>query len=62
VDRGVAHDPPLEVAPAHLELLLPAGKSGWVAVGAVKPLSADQLCFAKQPSGDWKIAAYDQGE
>lgn len=61
----VGTSPPLRPGgppPAHLELLLPAGKSGWVAVDAVKPLSADQLCFAKQPSGDWKIAAYDQGE
>ena len=48
--------------PVHLELLLPSGKSGWAAVGAVKPLVADQLCFAKQANGDWKISAYDQGD
>lgn len=61
----VGTSPPLRPGgppPVHLELLLPSGKSGWVAVAAVKPLSADQLCFAKQGNGDWKISAYDQGD
>jgi hypothetical protein len=61
----IGTSPPLRPGgppPVHLELLLPSGKSGWAAVGAVKPLTADQLCFAKQPKGDWKISAYDQGE
>lgn len=60
----IGTSPPLRPGgppPVHLELLLPAGKSGWIAVGAVKPLVADQLCFAKQTNGDWKISAYDQG-
>jgi hypothetical protein len=48
--------------PVHLELLLPSGKSGWTPVGAVKPLVADQLCFARQANGEWRISAYDQGE
>jgi hypothetical protein len=48
--------------PVHLELLLPSGKSGWVPVAAVKPLTADQLCFARQANGAWQIAGYDRGE
>jgi hypothetical protein len=48
--------------PTHVELLLSSGKSGWVATGAVKALSSDQLCFAKQADAGWKIAGYDQAE
>jgi hypothetical protein len=61
----IGASPPLRPGgpqPVHLELLLPSGKSGWVAVAAVKPLTADQLCLAKQGNGDWKISAYDQGD
>lgn len=60
----IGTSPPLRPGgppPVHLELLLLSGKSGWVAVSAVKPLVADHLCFAKQTNGDWKISAYDQG-
>lgn len=48
--------------PTHLEVLLPSGRTGWVAAAAVRPLTADRLCFAKAPSGEWKIALYDQGQ
>jgi hypothetical protein len=47
-------------APTHFEVLLPSGRTGWVPVTAVRPLSADHLCYARTPSGDWKIAAIDQ--
>jgi hypothetical protein len=51
------------VVPAtHLEVLLPNGKSGWVAASAVRPWESERLCYAKTPRGDWKIAAYDQIE
>jgi len=46
--------------PTHVEVLLPSGKSGWIAAGAIRPLFTDRLCYAKTPSGDWKIAAIDQ--
>jgi hypothetical protein len=46
--------------PTHFEVLLPSGRTGWVPVTAVRPLAADHLCYAKTPSGDWKIAAIDQ--
>jgi hypothetical protein len=47
-------------APTHFEVLLPSGRTGWVPVAAVRPLAADHLCYARTPSGDWKIAAIDQ--
>ena len=49
-----------EVQATHMEVLLPSGKTGWVPAKAVRPLYADRLCYAKTPSGDWKIGALDQ--
>jgi hypothetical protein len=46
----------------HVEVLLSSGRSGWIPVAAVRPLFTDHLCYAKIPSGDWKIAAIDQPE
>lgn len=46
--------------PTHLEILLPSGQSGWIPAAAARPLSTARLCYAKTPSGDWKIAALDQ--
>lgn len=46
--------------PTHLEVLLPSGKTGWIAASAARQLQSDQLCFAKTPSGEWKIVAFDQ--
>ena len=46
--------------PTHFEVLLPSGRTGWVPVAAVRPLEPDHLCYARTPSGDWKIAAIDQ--
>jgi len=44
----------------HIEVLQPSGKSGWIPAGAVRPLFTDHLCYARTPSGEWKIAAIDQ--
>ncbi len=44
----------------HFEVLLPSGRTGWVPVTAVRPLEADHLCFARTPTGEWKIASIDQ--
>ncbi len=44
----------------HLKVLLPSGKSGWVAMSAVLPLVSDRLCYARLQNGDWKIAGYEQ--
>jgi len=46
--------------PTHIEVLLPSGKSGWIAAAVVRPLFTDHLCYARTPSGDWKIATLDQ--
>ncbi len=46
----------------HIEVLLPSGKTGWVAKDAVRPMSSSRLCYSKTPSGDWKISGYDQAE
>jgi hypothetical protein len=48
------------VTPTHYEVLMPNGKTGWVAASAIRPLSGDQLCYAKTPKGEWKIVSYDQ--
>jgi hypothetical protein len=59
-----AHPPSPEgkppVAPTHLEILMPNGRSGWIPVAAARPLSAERLCYAKTARGEWKIVAYDQ--
>jgi hypothetical protein len=50
------------VTPTHYEVLLPTGKSGWIPAAAARPLSAERLCYAKTPQGQWKIVSYDQLE
>jgi hypothetical protein len=58
------YPPPNDKTPAqaatHVQILLPTGKTGWIPVAAARPLFSDRLCYAKTPSGDWKIAAFDQ--
>ena len=60
------HPPAPEGQPAppitYLQILLPTGKTGWIAFAAARPLVRDQLCFAKTVSGEWKIASYDQNQ
>jgi hypothetical protein len=46
----------------HVEVLLPSGKSGWVAANSVLPMVTDRLCFARTPDGQWKVALIDQAE
>ncbi len=48
--------------PTHLEVLLPSGQSGFIPASAARPLVSDRLCYARTPTGDWRIAAYDQTE
>jgi hypothetical protein len=58
------HPVPTDKEPAraatHVQILLPGGQTGWIPAAAARPLSSDRLCYAKTPSGDWKIAAFDQ--
>jgi hypothetical protein len=44
----------------HIEVLLPSGKSGFVAIAMAKPLYGATLCFAKSADGNWKIASVNQ--
>jgi len=46
----------------HLEVLLPSGKSGWIARSAARPFVNDSLCYALTAKGEWKIAAFDESE
>jgi hypothetical protein len=57
-EREGAPPPP----PTHYEVLLPSGRTGWVAVTAVRPLKTDHLCYARTPAGEWKIAAIGEAE
>ena len=56
------HPPQDGAKPTHIEVLLPSGKSGWIAAAAARPLVSNRLCYAKTASGDWKIVALDQNE
>jgi hypothetical protein len=40
-----------------MRVVAPSGKVGYVPADAVSPLSFDQLCYVKDPSG-WKITGY----
>lgn len=53
--------PPKE-PPAHFELLLPSGKSGWAETKNLRALFVDRLCYAKDSGGEWKLRAFDQAE
>jgi hypothetical protein len=46
--------------PTHVEVLLPSGKSAWVPAASARPFVSDRLCYARTPSGEWKIALMDQ--
>jgi hypothetical protein len=51
-----------DAAITHLEVLLPSGKSGWIASSAARSFVHDSLCYARSAKGEWKIAAFDQAE
>jgi hypothetical protein len=48
--------------PTHFEVLLPSSQTGWVPVNAVRPLDTDRLCYARTPTGEWKIGSIDRAE
>jgi hypothetical protein len=48
--------------PTSLEVLLPSGKSAWIAASDARPLAAERLCYARTSAGEWKIVTYDQPE
>jgi hypothetical protein len=60
-----SHPPAKEGQPeptaTHFEVLLPSGKSGWIAASAPRPFANETLCYAPTSKGEWKIVAFDQG-
>jgi hypothetical protein len=48
--------------PTHYEVLLPSGRTGWIAASAARSLQTDRLCYALTANGEWKIAIYDAVE
>ena len=44
-----------------IQVAAPSGKVGFVTADAVRPLTADQLCYSKD-GGAWKIVGYIGGE
>jgi hypothetical protein len=45
-----------------MRVVAPSGKVGFVAAEAINPLGSDQLCYAKDASGAWKIVGMIGGE
>ena len=41
-----------------LRIVTPSGKLGYVTADAINPLGSDQLCYAKDAAGAWKIAGF----
>lgn len=56
----VAMHPAAPAEPTHVELLLPTGKTGWVALDTVDFLNVARLCYEKNEKGEWKIVAFHQ--
>ena len=49
-------------APTHFEVLLPTGRTGWIAANAARPLQTDRLCYALTAKAEWKIGIYEAME
>jgi hypothetical protein len=47
--------------PTAIKIVLPSGKIGYVAIDAIAPIGAEQLCYIKDGS-NWKIAGFIGGE
>ena len=60
------HPPEKDGAPApvptHYEVLMPSGRTGWIAASAARPLYGDRLCYAKTADGRWTIVNFDQDQ
>lgn len=56
--QGQAEDDPQSDAQSdRIPVVVPSGKTGYVPGTALKPLTTDQLCYAKE-GGSWKIVGY----
>jgi hypothetical protein len=55
----IATHPEGAEAPTHYQVLLPAGRTGWILADVARPLQGDRLCYALTANGEWKIGIYD---
>ena len=51
-------DSPAGQASDMLRVVTPSGKLGFVPMDALSPLGSDQICYAKDAGGAWKIAGF----
>ena len=51
---------PAAAVAAMLHILMPSGKTGYIAGDAIAPIGNDQVCYVKE-GGAWKIAGYVGG-
>ena len=41
-----------------VQVVAPSGKTGFVAPGALRSMTAERLCYGKDPAGRWRIAGF----
>ncbi len=58
--RVLPDNNPSAAVASYLRVVLPSGKTGYIATDAIAPLGNDQLCYIKDASG-WKISGYVGG-
>ena len=51
---------PAAAVASYVRVVLPSGKTGYVAADAIAPLGNDQICYIKD-AGGWKISGYIGG-
>jgi len=51
----------VSASPSFIHIVMPSGKSGYVAIDAIAPMGNDQLCYVPAVHGGWKIAGYVGG-
>jgi hypothetical protein len=58
------YPPETEKGPAppatHYEVLMSNGRAGWIPVAAARPFSSGHVCYAKTPTGQWKIVLFEE--
>lgn len=54
----VMEDTSPNAASDFIRIVTPSGKIGFISANSIVPLGSDQLCYAKDPSGVWKITGF----
>ena len=47
--------------PMFAHVVLPSGRTGYVAMEQISPIGFDQICYLKDASG-WKITGYESAD